>query len=263
MTALAWIVEILSACEIPFQAVGGLAARAYGAHRPIVDLDFYIPDDSFPQLLPTVDDVVREGPEHIEGRQWDLTYVVLERDGVRIEIAGADSARLRGAVGDPWSPADVGFDRSIAIEVLGTTIPVMPQNELMAYKQRLGRDVDVLDLYDLAGRNDAEQRLAVYGSLAPGEMNHEQVAGLGGTWTPGAVHGELHSEGWGATYGFPGMRWHPDADAVPVQVLESRRLPEHWARLDRFEGPGYRRTLVPVRIEGRDRVVSHLYVVAA
>lgn len=41
--ALSWIVEVLRRAEVPFQVVGGLAARAYGAKRPLADLDFYVP----------------------------------------------------------------------------------------------------------------------------------------------------------------------------------------------------------------------------
>ena len=63
--ALAWVVDLLRRHNIPFQAVGGLAARAYGATRPLVDLDFYLPlGESCPVLLPEVSPYVTWGPEH-------------------------------------------------------------------------------------------------------------------------------------------------------------------------------------------------------
>ena len=55
---------------------------------------------------------------------------------------------------------------------------------------------------DAPGGHDAEQqlealfttshRLAVYGTLAPGQPNHHIVAPLGGEWGPGLVEGDLH-----------------------------------------------------------------------
>lgn len=90
-------------------------------------------------------------------------------------------------------------------------------------------------------------RLAVYGSLAPGEANHDILDGIEGDWVDGSVRGERFEEGWGAGLGYPGFRWDPEAESIPVQVFSSPELPEHWERIDRFEGPSYRRILVPVQ----------------
>lgn len=109
-------------------------------------------------------------------------------------------------------------------------------------------------------RDDPSHRLAVYGTLAPGEVNHHEVEDLVGTWHPGFVRGVFTPQGWGTTYGFPALRWDPDGPPVPVQVLVSPDLPDHWQRLDEFEGPGYRRILVPVEDEaGRLLTVANLY----
>ena len=88
--------------------------------------------------------------------------------------------------------------------------------------------------------------LAVYGTLAPGRPNHHVVAPLGGEWTEGLIEGDLLPLGWGADLGYPGFRPRAGGDAIAVQVLTAPLLARAWPNLDRFEGPGYRRILVPV-----------------
>jgi gamma-glutamylcyclotransferase (GGCT)/AIG2-like uncharacterized protein YtfP len=88
--------------------------------------------------------------------------------------------------------------------------------------------------------------LAVYGTLAPGRPNHHVVAPLGGEWTDGLIEGDLLPAGWGAALGYPGFRPRVGGAAVAVQVLTAPSLETAWPTLDRFEGPGYERILVPV-----------------
>jgi gamma-glutamylcyclotransferase (GGCT)/AIG2-like uncharacterized protein YtfP len=124
------------------------------------------------------------------------------------------------------------------------------------------------------GAVDAERRLealfrlshtlAVYGTLAPGRPNHHVVAPLGGEWTHGLVEGDLSPVGWGATLGYPAFRPRAGGPAVAVQVLTSPALAAAWPTLDRFEGPEYRRILVPVFSPGpadgrRLYTVANLY----
>lgn len=92
----------------------------------------------------------------------------------------------------------------------------------------------------------ASRVLAVYGTLAPGRMNHHVVAPLGGAWTEGVVEGDLSGEGWGSTHGFPAFWPRAGGATVVVQMLTSPALPEAWDELDEFEGPKYRRLLVAV-----------------
>ena len=95
-----------------------------------------------------------------------------------------------------------------------------------------------------------DTRLAVYGSLAPGRENHGQLAALKGRWLRGTVRGHLAPSGWGAALGYPGLALDPDGPLVEVQIFESVDLPAHWARLDAFEGDGYRRVATPVTTAG-------------
>lgn len=108
------------------------------------------------------------------------------------------------------------------------------------------------------------ERLAVYGSLAPGRENYHVVQPLGGEWSEGVVEGDLTRYGWGSAIGYPALRLRPGGPAVAVRVLESGALPLAWPGLDEFEGTEYRRVLVPVWSSGatEDRTlltVANLY----
>lgn len=97
------------------------------------------------------------------------------------------------------------------------------------------------------------QHLAVYGTLAPGGANHDQLAGIDGQWTAGEVHGRS------ARRRYPVFTFDPGAPPVPVQLFAAPALPAHWPRLDAFEEAHYRRILVPVMRGGRLLVVANLY----
>ncbi|MEL7285024.1 MAG: gamma-glutamylcyclotransferase family protein [Pseudomonadota bacterium] len=92
-------------------------------------------------------------------------------------------------------------------------------------------------------------RLATYGTLAPGRSNAHELEGLSGRWLQGFVRGHLVESGWGAAQGYPGIHLHEEAPRVDVFLLESEDLPEHWSRLDAFEGAEYERVTVEVQTD--------------
>lgn len=109
-------------------------------------------------------------------------------------------------------------------------------------------------------KTTAQMRLATYGTLAPGRVNNHQLAELEGHWRQGTVRGRLVEEGWGAGLGYPGLILEASGEVVEVHIFESADLPEHWPRLDAFEGDGYRRVVTDARIDGGRLDVS-IYVV--
>ena len=100
---------------------------------------------------------------------------------------------------------------------------------------------------------------AVYGTLAPGAPNHHVLESVGGNWRDGAVHGDLHQTGWGAQQGYPAIRWNPRSGQVPVKLLVSDDLEQHWQRLDKLEGREYQRILVPVYVGDEVVAVANIY----
>lgn len=106
---------------------------------------------------------------------------------------------------------------------------------------------------------DMRERLFVYGTLAPGRPNAHILAGVAGTWEKGCVRGDLLQAGWGADQGYPGIVLNASAKPVEGFVLTSDELSQEWARLDAFEGVGYRRVLAPVELETGGLVQAYIY----
>jgi gamma-glutamylcyclotransferase (GGCT)/AIG2-like uncharacterized protein YtfP len=115
-----------------------------------------------------------------------------------------------------------------------------------------GRTVDDAER-TLEAMFTCSRKLAVYGTLAPGESNHHLLASCPGTWTSAAVPGRR------TVRRFPAFTYDPSAALVAVQMLDSPDLPDQWQHLDAFEGPDYPRILVPVYTGDHLLAVANLY----
>ncbi|MEM9562154.1 MAG: gamma-glutamylcyclotransferase [Actinomycetota bacterium] len=113
---------------------------------------------------------------------------------------------------------------------------------------------------DDAGPITPQRALAVYGTLAPGESNHDVVAGIGGAWVPIAIRGHRFTARWRDTPGYPGFTPDPAGPIVEALALVADDLTGHWDRLDGFEGPGYRRVEIDVFEPGGNRAVGRACV---
>jgi gamma-glutamylcyclotransferase (GGCT)/AIG2-like uncharacterized protein YtfP len=71
----------------------------------------------------------------------------------------------------------------------------------------------------------------------------------------------MFQEGWGADLGYPGIVLERCGSTVGVHLFESSDLPDHWTRLDDFEGPGYRRAVTNVSTSEGDLIASIYEVV--
>ena len=107
-----------------------------------------------------------------------------------------------------------------------------------------------------------DHRLATYGTLAPGRMNHHQLEVLVGTWTTGTTRGRLVEMGLGAALGYPAVVLDESGDALPVHLFISPHLFAYRSRLDAFEGAEYRRGEVMVET-AEGSVSAWIYLAAA
>ena len=88
------------------------------------------------------------------------------------------------------------------------------------------------------------RRLVAYGTLAPGQANHQVVAGLSGNWETCTLRGSIEP-----SRDLPVFSWNPGGMELDAHLFTSSQLPNSWARIDAFEGEAYKRRLVPARTE--------------
>jgi len=62
--------------------------------------------------------------------------------------------------------------------------------------------------------------------------------------------------------GYPGLILDRQSPLVEVDLFESEDLPDHWQRLDEFEGPGYQRVVTFVQTADGE-VEASIYVLAS
>jgi len=102
-------------------------------------------------------------------------------------------------------------------------------------------------------------RLFVYGTLAPGRINHHLLETVKGVWEPATLRWNLLDAGWGAEMGCPGIVPTETGDKVAGFVFSSEQLADHWPRLDAFEGDEYERVLVTVQLANEQDVEAYVY----
>lgn len=73
------------------------------------------------------------------------------------------------------------------------------------------------------------------------------------------LKGTLLQEGWGAAMGCPGIVPTADGKEVEGYVFSSAHLTDHWQKLDAFEGAGYERVSVTVKVNGAHDVEAYVY----
>lgn len=145
-TALKWAVNILKTHQIPFRVSGGLAAKAYGSKRKLFDIDLDIADSSFSILKNFVKKYISSGPTRFIDNHWNLLMMTIIYQGVSIDISGAKTGKLFDLTNKKWTLYRADFRKNIEKTIFGITVPVIPKNELIAYKQKLQRMADKQDI---------------------------------------------------------------------------------------------------------------------
>jgi hypothetical protein len=144
--SLQWIISILEKHNIPFQISGGLAAKIYGSTRPLNDIDIDIPQDRIADILDDVKEYVTYGPIQHKDEKWDVYLMALERNGQEFDISAADNAKVYDDKQNIWISIPTDPSQENWVEYSGMKLPVMPKEELVAYKVYLNGDHQAVDI---------------------------------------------------------------------------------------------------------------------
>lgn len=153
-STLIWITDILSKYQIPFQITGGLAARVYGATRPIADIDIDIPNDKFEIVKNEVSNFITYGPEHFKSDKWDLLLMTLDYNGQDVDLSGINQTKIFNEETGLWVELTDNLSSAVICDVLGLQLPVIPKQSLIAYKQILLRPEDIIDINEMLKENN-------------------------------------------------------------------------------------------------------------
>ena len=145
-TALKWITDYLHQQHIPYLITGGLASIAYGSKRPLADIDMYVPAEHYAAVLDFGIDYISQPSARYRDENWDLELAELNYEGQLIEICRADNIRMFNQLTSLWEIQTVDFHRHSQMKLMGADVTVMTADDLITYKQKLRRPVDMEDI---------------------------------------------------------------------------------------------------------------------
>jgi len=150
--ALTWIIEYFEFNNIPYLICGGLAAIAYGSQRPLNDIDIYVPDSKYQEVVNYGKEFISFGPERFKNKYWNVDYVQFNYMGQKIEIGSSENVEIFDAFKHEWYRKELDFDMYTRVVVFGKELRVMKKNYLIDYKRKLDREVDKIDIEQILKR---------------------------------------------------------------------------------------------------------------
>ena len=147
--ALKWIVNIVRKHKIPFEIRGGFAAKIYGSTRELADIDIQIKNTKIESIILDIKNYVIFGPKRYKDRNWDLLLLTLRYKGQVIDISGLGLVKIFNKINKKWENLSFNPSRTIKKEICNIQVPVISVEDLIKYKNKLRRRVDLQDVKEI------------------------------------------------------------------------------------------------------------------
>jgi hypothetical protein len=148
--ALRRLVSILGEAGACYQFTGGFAGNLHGSRWPLHDLDVDVTREGLPRLAELLRPYTTRPLGLYVDDEFELQLLRAELEGVEIDVSQAEEAYAR--VGGRRVPLNTSLARRQRVPVLDLEVWVQPLQELIAYKELLGRSADLADLRALQAR---------------------------------------------------------------------------------------------------------------
>jgi hypothetical protein len=144
--AFIWIISILRKHKIPFHITGGFAANIYGSTRPLADIDIEVSNENVYKIQQEVLPYIIYGPQRYKDNEFDLLLMTLKYKNQEIDICGICDQKLFDKQLKKWTEEKIDLSKSTKKKVYNFFVSVMPLKDLILYKKKIARDVDVADV---------------------------------------------------------------------------------------------------------------------
>ena len=143
------IVHTLRGNNIPFQVSGGLAAIAYGAKRPLFDLDIDVNKRDIHKVRELFKDYIVDDFYNLQDKNFDIWLLSLRIDGITVDMTQAENSYYLGKDGTR-TRMDADLSKAKIINIEGIEVPVEDKEELISYKKITARDTDLDDIRQIS-----------------------------------------------------------------------------------------------------------------
>lgn len=145
--AFAYIVRLLEQKDLPYMISGGLAARCYGAKRPLADIDIGIDfaHDKAAGFFGEIKNLSR-GYIKYKDAEWDVPIHMFEHHGQGFDIFDTGNCFVFDKASGKWRRLDHSFALVEKIGIDGIEVPVIDRRTLLRYKRMIDRAVDREDV---------------------------------------------------------------------------------------------------------------------
>src|SRR5947209_17175904 len=147
--ALRRLVGLLEAAGARYQFTGGFAGNLHGSGWPLHDLDVDVAREDLPRLAELLGPYTTSPLGLYVDDEFELHLLRAEVEGQAIDVSQAEEAYAR--VGGRRVSLATSLARRQRVPVLDLEVWVQPLDELIAYKELLGRSADLSDLRALQG----------------------------------------------------------------------------------------------------------------
>ncbi len=154
--AVRGLLGLLDEAGACYQFTGGFAGNLHGSSWPLHDLDVDVAREHLPGVAELLGPHTTRPLGLYVDCEFELQLLRAEWEGVAIDVSQAEEAYAR--VGGRRVPLGTDLRRRQRVPLLDREVWVQPLEELIAYKELLGRRADVADLRRLQGRTAGGQR---------------------------------------------------------------------------------------------------------